>query len=399
MDSYEKRDLIKRFIVIAILIAVLSAGTTYYFMMKSFYGGIKKESYSENSNENIQTIASNIKNFRQVIDRFYIGEIDEEKMLDETLKGYINGLDDEYSEYMTEEEWGDFQSNALGNYVGIGIYMSLDKNGNVVIVSPIKETPAEAAGLQSEDIIVEVDGESVIGESMDTVSNKIKGEPGSKVKIKVLRGEEYKDFEVERQAIKVYHVESKMLENNIGYIELITFDEGCAEEFKKAYEDLKGKGAQKLIVDLRYNTGGLVEEALSILNLIVPEEKTLLITLDSKENKQITKATGGDIINMEMVVLANEYSASASEIVVGALKDNDEATIVGTQTYGKGVIQNVYQLNDGSVLKLTVNEYYTPNEIKINKVGIEPDIVVELPEDAKEDVQLNKAIEVLNTME
>ncbi len=396
MDSYEKDKLIGRFIIIAILIAVVSSGLTFYFVADRDNVSISKQSYSKDSSENIQKIATNIKNFREIIDRYYIGEIDEEKILDETLKGYVNGLDDEYSEYMNAEDWKSFQSDALGNYVGIGIYMSLDKNGNVIVISPIKGTPAEVAGLQAEDVIVEVDGENVIGMSMDDVSSKIKGEPGSKVKIKVLRGENYKDFEVERKAIKVYHVESKMLENNIGYIQLMTFDEGCADEFNAAYKELKNKGAQKLILDLRSNTGGLVDEAIDILNMIVPKDKTLLVTVDAQGKKEFTKSTSGNFIDMEMVVLANEYSASASEIVVGALKDNKEATIVGTKTYGKGVIQNVYMLSDGSVLKLTVNEYYTPNEIKINKIGIEPDVLVELPSDATEDIQLNKAIEILS---
>ena len=396
MDSYEKKQLISKFVVALIVVAILSSGITYYYIVNNSNLGISKEEYSENSNENIQKISANLKSFRQVIDRCFIGEIDEKKMLDETLKGYVKGLGDEYSEYMTQDEWEDFQSNALGNYVGIGIYMSLDKNGNVVVVSAIKGTPAEEVGLQSEDIFVEVGGESVVGMSVDEVSNRVKGEAGTKVKIKVLRGTEYKEFEVERKEIKVYHVESKMLENNIGYIELITFDEGCAEEFKKAYEDLKSQGAQKLILDLRYNTGGLVDQALDMLDMIVPKDKTLLITVDSKGNKEITKAKIDNIIDMDMVVLVNEYSASASEIMVGALKDNKEATIVGTKTYGKGVIQNVYMLNDGSALKLTVNEYFTPNEVKINKVGIEPDVVVEIDENSEEDVQLNKAKEILN---
>ena len=397
MDSYEKSQLIGRFIIIGILIAIISSSVTLFLVGDKSYIGVSKTEYVENGAENIQKIATNMKNFRQMIDRYYIGEIDEEKMMDEALKGYINGLDDEYSEYMTAEEWDEFQTTALGNYVGIGVYMSLDKNGNVVIESTIKDTPAEKVGLQAKDVFVEINGESVLGMDTESVSNKIKGEPGSKVKIKVLRGEEYKEFEVKRQEIKVYHVESKMLEKNIGYIELITFDEGCADEFKKAFEELKGKGAQKLVIDLRYNTGGLVDEAIDILNMIVPKEKTLLVTVDAQNNKEITKAKTGNFIDMDIVVLANGYSASASEIVVGALKDNKEATIVGTKTYGKGVIQNVYMLSDESVLKLTVNEYYTPNEVKINKVGIEPDVVVELPEDATEDVQLNKAIEILNT--
>ncbi len=396
MDMYEKRQLIKNFMIIAIIIAIVSSWLTYFFGVKPLYEGIEKEEYSENSNENIEKISTNIKTFRQMIDRFYIGEVDEKNMLEETLKGYVNGLGDEYSSYMTSEEWEEFQSDALGNYVGIGIYMSVDKNGNVVIVSPIKGTPAEAAGLKSEDIIVEVDGETVIGEDIETVSSKIKGEPGSKVKLTVVRGEEYKEFEVERKEIKVYHVESKMLENNIGYLELITFDEGCADEFKKAYEELKSKGAKKLIIDLRFNTGGLVDEALDILNMIVPKDENVLITVDSKGNKEYTKAMGEDIIDEEIVVLVNEYSASASEIMVGALKDHKLAQVVGTKTYGKGVIQNVYMLNDGSALKLTVNEYYTPNETKINKVGIEPDVVVEIEEDDEEDMQLKKAVELLS---
>lgn len=397
MDMYEKRQLIRRFAIIAVIIAIFSSWLTYYLGIRPLYAGIEKEGYSENSNENIEKISTNIKTFRQMIDRFYIGEVDEKNMLEETLKGYVNGLGDEYSSYMTADEWEEFQSDALGNYVGIGIYMSTDKNGNVVIVSPIKGTPAEAAGLKSEDIIVEVDGETVIGEDIETVSSKIKGEPGSKVKLTVVRGEEYKEFEVERKEIKVYHVESQMLENNIGYLELITFDEGCAEEFKKAYEELKSKGAKKLIIDLRFNTGGLVDEALEILNMIVPKDENVLITVDSKGNKEYTKAMGEDIIDEEIVVLVNEYSASASEIMVGALKDHKLAQVVGTKTYGKGVIQNVYMLNDGSALKLTVNEYYTPNETKINKVGIEPDIVVEIKEDDKEDMQLKKAVELLST--
>lgn len=406
MDSYEKKQLIYKFIFILTIVVCITVIATacvmYYYMGTEGFPlvfGQRKESYSENQDENIDRITANIKNFRDVIDRYYIGEIDEEKMLDETLKGYINGLGDEYSEYMTQEEWEEFQTSALGNYVGIGIYMTQNKDGNVVVVSPIKDSPAEKAGLKADDIIVEVNGESVLGETTDVVSSKIKGEAGTTVKIKAYRNQEYKEFEVERQEIKIYHVETKMLEDKIGYIQLITFDTGCADEFKKGYEELKGKGAEKLIIDLRHNTGGIVDEALSILDMIVPKDKTLLVTVDSEGNKEYTKSKEDNIIDMDIVVLVDEYSASASEIMVGALKDNQEATIVGTKTYGKGVIQNVYQLSDGSVLKLTVNEYYTPNETKINKIGIDPDVEVELEESTDEnsqkDNQLEKAVEIL----
>ena len=379
-------------ILIAIFTAVLASDfTLYYYGMTS----LNKEETAQNAEENIEAISDTLKNFRKVIDQIYIGDIDEQKIMDETIRGYVNGLDDEYSEYMTADEWEEYQAAALGNYVGIGIYMSVDKNDNVVVVEPIKGTPAEAAGLKSGDVIVYVDDESVIGVDSDIVSSKIKGEEGTKVKITVLRGTEYIDFEIERKAIKVYHVETEMLENNIGYISLIAFDEGCAEEFKTAYLDLKAKGAKKIILDLRNNTGGLVVECLEIADMILPKGNIELITVDAQDNREISESKNDPIVEGEMVVLINEYSASASEILVAALKENDRAEVVGKTSYGKGVIQSVLELNDGSVLKLTVSEYFTPKENKINKIGVEPDHEVELDIENMVDTQLNKAIEIL----
>lgn len=391
-----KKNFILTTILIVLIVAVFSSEFTLYYYNKA--NNLEKTEASENADKNIDIIAENLKSFRTVIDQYYIGEIDEQKILDETIKGYVNGLDDEYSEYMTKEEWEEFQADALGNYVGIGIYMTIDENGNVVILSPIEGTPAADVGLKEGDVIVNVNDESVLGFSSDEVSSKIKGEEGTKVKITVLRNNEYLDFEVERKAIKVYHVESEMLDNKIGYISLLTFDEGCSEEFKNAYEKLASEGAEKLIIDLRSNTGGLVDEALNIADMILPKGAKMLITTDSEGNKT-TDVSENDpiIINKDIVLLVNEYSASASELLVGALKDNGKAIVVGKNTYGKGVIQSVFMLNDGSALKLTVNEYFTPNETKINKVGIKPDYEVDLGEDPNVDTQLNKAIEVLNT--
>ncbi len=353
----------------------------------------------ENSKQNINTISSALKDFRKLIDEYYIGDVDEKKVMDETIKGYVNGLDDEYSEYMTAEEWEEYQINTLGNYVGIGIYMTQDVAGNVVVIEPIEGSPAEAAGLQANDYIVEVDGESVIGQDTAKVSSKIKGEEGTMVKLKVIRDNQYVTIDVERKAIKVYHVKNEMLENNIGYIKLSTFDEGCSDEFETAFKDLQGKGAQKLIIDLRDNTGGLVDEALKIADMIVPKDKKLLITKNSKGEKETTVAKQDVMIDMDIIVLVNGYSASASEILVGCLQDNKEAQIVGTTTYGKGVIQNVFSLSDGSVLKLTTAEYFTPNETQINKKGINPDFAVQLVPEAEGqeeiDEQLNKALEML----
>lgn len=394
----EKKKMKRRFILITIfiviIVAIFSSEFTLYYYAKQ--GLALKSASSEDADKNIDSIAATLKNFRGVIDKLYIGEIDEQKILDETIKGYVKGLDDEYSEYMTTEEWKDFQATALGNYVGVGIYMSIDKNNNVVVLSPIKDSPAEKAGVLSGDIIAFVDGENVIGMSTEDVSNKIKGESGTTVKITVYRDGKYVDFEIERAEIKIYHVETKMLENNIGYISLLTFDEGCSAEFEKGYNSLKEQGAKKIIVDLRDNTGGLVEEALNIIDMFLPKDKTMLITVDASGKKEYSKSKNDAIIDTDVIILTNEYSASASEIMVGALKDNGVAKSVGTTTFGKGVIQSVFMLQDGSALKLTVNEYFTPNETKINKIGISPDYEVEANPETTEDEQLDKAIEILN---
>lgn len=412
MSEDEKIQSIKtsytlRCIIIACLVAVISSAVTFYYVTTGIdtkIADIKKVDVEKvsSSEESSEKIAETLQNFRSVIDKYYIGEIDETELLEGSIKGYVDGLGDEYSEYMTAKEWEDYQADALGNYVGIGIYMSTDKSDRVVVVAPIKGTPAEEAGIQSGDIIVQIDEESVDGMTSSDAASKIKGEEGTKVKLKLLRDTEYIDVEVERKAIKVYHVESKMLEDGIGYMQLLTFDEGCSDEVKKAYEELKSQGATKIIFDLRNNTGGLVDEALKIADYMIEKDKNILITVDADGNKEYSKSKTNPLMDCPIVVLVNEYSASASEILTGALKDNKEATIVGTTTYGKGVIQNVFQLRDGSALKLTIAEYYTPSETKINKIGIEPDENVEDEEQAEGeeeiDEQLNKAIEIIKEM-
>ena len=235
---------------------------------------------------------------------------------------------------------------------------------------------------------------------MSEISDKIKGEEGTSVKLEIKRGEEEFEVEIERRRIEVSHIESRMLDGNIAYIQVLDFDGGVAKEFKENYEQLKSEGATSLIIDIRSNGGGVVDEAIDMLEMICDNSSTLLIETDKDGKETIIKSEAEPIIDIPIVVLVNGSSASASEIFAGALKDHNKATIIGTQTYGKGVIQTLMRLSDGSGLKNTTEEYCTPNRNKINKVGIEPNIVVELPADIEEltdenDTQLQRAIEEL----
>lgn len=403
--NYEKSQRIYKTIMLIFLVALITSLLTTIVVYK--YGmpvnNIKYITSSNSADEDM--ISKTLSNFREVIDKYYLGEIDDEKLLEGAIKGYIQGLDDEYSEYFTKEELEEYKISALGNYTGIGIYMVKDTERNLILVlSPIKGSPAEKAGILPGDIISKVDDVTYTGEQMTEASNKIKtGEIGTKVKLEIIRDSEVLNIEVLREEIKINHVESKMLENNIGYLSLSTFDEGCYEEFKIKMEELKSKNVKSIVIDLRNNGGGIVDEAVNIADLFTNKNETLLITVDKNGNEEITKAKQEKKYDVEIVVLTNENTASASEILAGALRDKVNAKIVGTKTYGKGVIQQLITLNDGSGLKITTNEYYTPNKNKINKIGITPDEIIELPEELQnsltieeeKDMQLKKAIEIL----
>lgn len=398
----KKGQKIYKVVMLVVLVAVITFVVTTLLMYKNIGGNIKYVQVSSKDG----TIADTLASFRKIIDQKYLGEIDEQKLMTETIKGYINGLDDPYSEYMTKEEMQEFNTDVMGNFTGIGIYLTKDVEKNaIIIISPIKDTPAAKAGIQPGDIITKVDGESYTGEQLTEASNKIRGEVGTSVKLEIYRNGEKIDVEVKRENIKIQHVEGKVIENtNIGYIEFNSFDEGCSDEFKGKLEELKSKNITSLIIDIRNNGGGIVDEAINIADFIVEKDEILLITTDKNGKEEITKSKNAPIINVPVVVLTNGNSASASEILAGALKDNGKATIVGEKTYGKGVIQELLTLTDGSGLKITTNEYYTPKRNKINKIGIEPDIEVKLDEslknqlqvEEKDDTQLKKAIEALN---
>ena len=397
-----------------IMLVVLTAFITFiitslamytYFTNNTGYSIINN--VTSNTDISTEDVPSYLKKIRSAIDKYYLwkDEIDETKLEDGAIKGYVEGLEDEYTEYIPSSEMKEYTENINGSFVGIGIYMIEDEETNRVLVYyPIPGSPAEEAGIEAGDLIISVDGKEYTAEDFDTISNYIKGEEGTKVKVEVERNGERKSFEITRKKINTNPISAKILDKNIGYIKLPSFDEDTSLDFKEKTEDLiNNQGAKSLIIDLRNNGGGIVDEATKIADYILEKDEKILITVDNTDNKQITCSTEDPIIHLPIVVLVNENTASASEILAAALQENGKAKVVGTKTYGKGVIQTLFTLTDGSGLKITTAEYYSPKENTIHEVGVKPDEEVNLPESVtnmyvltdSQDNQLQKAIDLL----
>ena len=401
----KKRYKVYRTIMLIVLVTFVTFMLTSIGFYQYFVKGDSLNKYlTLMTSDESQDISQTIDTYRAVIDKYYLGEIDEQSLKEGAIKGYIEGLNDPYTEYISKEDMEDYMEDTMGNFVGIGIYMIEDtKTNQIMVLSPIKGSPAEKAGIQPGDYIVSVNGETCTADDMTVISTKIKGEEGTTVKLQILRGEETLNFEITRENIIVNPVEGEVLENHIGYIAFSSFDENTADEFKTKFEELQAQGITSLIIDLRNNGGGIVDEALQIAGYIADKDSVLLYEVDKDNKETVEKNTSNPIINMPVIILTNENTASSSEILAGALKDLGKAKIVGTTTYGKGVIQQILTLPDGSGLKITTEKYLTPNRTEINEIGIEPDETVELPEsvenvlnvDRNQDTQLQKAIEML----
>lgn len=401
MEKRSSQQVYRTIMLVIITVLITSLVTTiviYNFVIKSGKIAIKSD-----DNSSLGGLEATLASFRSVLEEKYMGEIDDETLIEGAIKGYVSALGDPYTTYYTKEEMDELMEETTGNYVGIGIYMTLDLENNAIyVVKPMEGSPAEEAGIKAGDLITKVDGIEYSGEELDQASNAIKGKEETKVKLEILSNGQTREIEVERRKIIVSHIVEKKFDN-IGYLLIEDFDGGCADEFEEKYKELEKQGIDRLIIDLRNNGGGVVNEAVDIADMLLEKDKTILITKDKKGNEEVKKCDNEASITMPVVVLTNGYSASASEILVGALKDNERATIVGTKTYGKGVIQEVDRLNDGSGLKITIEEYYTPNRDKINKVGIKPDEEIELSSEIiekgtytdEEDNQLQKAIEII----
>ncbi len=381
-----------------VMMIVISVFTTFIITSISLYTYFVNNDVSSKESEkyNTKEMAQVLESYRKIIDKYYLGEIDENLLLEGAIKGYISGLGDPYTEYISKEDMQDYLEDTKGNFVGIGIYMIKNTEYNrIQVLSTIKGGPAEKVGIQAGDLILTVDGVNYSGEQMTEASNSIKGEEGKNVTIEILRGNKSLKFDVIRERVKVNQVEGKVVSDNIGYIQFTSFDETTAEDFKNKFEELEKQNIKALIIDLRDNGGGIVDEALDIADYVTDKDSVLLYEVDKNGNETVKKSTKSPIINMPIIILTNENTASASEILAGALKDLGKAKTVGSKTYGKGVIQQILSLTDGSGLKITIEEYQTPNKNKINKVGIEPDVEVKLDTENNVDTQLQKAIEML----
>ena len=411
-DKKLKRQNIYKVVMLVVLTATITFMLTTMVMYNKFstsYGSLGDKGTTTGTTTTSYTdLVKTLETFKAMIKQKYIGEVDEEQMIEGAIKGFVEGLGDSYTEYLPKEEMAEFTEETSGQYVGIGVYLTNDKTTNTILVVGIMNgSPALDAGMQAGDIIEKVNDVTYTGETMDDAIKVLKGEEGTSAKVTVLRDGKEIDLTVTRKKITVEHVSSKMVEDNIAYLQVDSFDSGVAELFKNKITDIKNQGAKGIIIDLRSNGGGIVDEATGIADLFLKKGETILITKSKTENEQLTVSKNDPIIeDIPVVVLVNEGTASASEILAGALKDKyPNTTIVGMKTYGKGVIQTLYSLSDGSGLKITTEEYYTPNHNKINKEGITPDVEVDLTKNSEgkyetefdKDAQVKKAIETIKT--
>jgi carboxyl-terminal processing protease len=332
-------------------------------------------------------------------------ELDSEKLLDAAMRGMITKLEDPYAQYFTEEEYQELLSNNAGNYVGLGITIMAPDDTGTMVQSVYTGAPADLAGIRKGDILTLVNGKATAGKTLDEVITYFSDDSTVPDEIVYLRDGVLTTVSVLRAEIHIIRVSSTILDGDIGYLRITEFNGSVAEDFSNAVDAFLEQGVQKMIIDLRDNPGGGLTEVLNVAYTMIPEDEVIVSIRSKNGDEDVYRSKGGDKISMQMVVLVNGNSASASELLTGALKDYGLATIVGTQTFGKGIVQSYFHLSgENGWAKMTTDAYYTPNDVCIQGVGITPDIVVDLPEELKnlsidlidpaQDTQLQAAIRV-----
>ena len=370
----------------------------------------RKTSVSDSSQGVIDTLTddsatseSKLQTILYIIKNYYYQDVDDQTLIDGVYAGIVESLDDPYSAYYTAEEYEDLMDTLTGNYAGIGALLQKNaETGEVAVTKVYEDTPAEQAGLQEGDIIVSADGNIATEEDLDVFVQHIRGEEGTDVELVINREGEEMTVTCTRASISTPTVEHQMLDNNVGYIQVSQFTDGTYDDFVAAYEDLEAQGMTSVIFDMRNNGGGLLDSVVDILDYLLPEG-TVVYTMDKAGNREDYTSDAANYKSIPMTVLVNGNTASAAEIFTGAIRDFEYGTIIGTQTFGKGIVQSTIPLTDGSAVKLTTQTYYTPSGECIHGTGITPDEVLEYEfmggEDDQYSVdldnQIQKALEVL----
>lgn len=399
----------KRAVIIAVLLVLVTSASTFVFSNMIQISLKDKVIITQSEYNDLASVyrkySKNIL-LEDIVKEYYLRDVDEDVLLEGQLKGLFSAIEDPYSVYMTKDEFKSFMEHTKGVFGGIGVYVAPGDDNLITVISPIEDTPGERAGIKPGDKIIKVDGREFTADKMDEAVKHMKGEPGTEVLLTIMRKDlegnsQIFDKNIKREEIRIKSVKSNMLKDNIGYIRIISFDDFTYNDFMAHLKELQNKGMKGLVLDLRNNPGGLLDISAKIADELMGEG-TIVYTETKKKEREYLKSDKNKL-GIPLTVLVNEGSASASEILSGALQDTKEGTIIGTTTFGKGVVQRIKELSDGSGFKITVSEYFTPNGRNIQGIGIEPDIIVEIPKDVEqigvenieEDTQLQKAIEVV----
>lgn len=326
-----------------------------------------------------------------VLESFYFGDVDDETAKDNIYKAYLSSYGDKYTMYYTADEYKALKESTNGKFYGIGAVCQLSGEGGVLLVDVYDNGAGYQAGLRSGDRVVNVDGRDITGMELSSAVALIKGDKGTSVTLEVIRGTERLTFSAVRDAVEAKTVSYTLLDNNIGYLSISQFEEVTTKQFKAAVEDLQSQGMKGLVIDIRNNPGGLLDTVVGMLKYMLPDG-LIVYTEDKQGNRKEYKGQDNDEFNLPLAVIVNGNSASASEIFAGAIQDYGKGTIIGTQTYGKGIVQTVKPLTDGSAIKFTIAKYFTPKGQDIHGKGVTPDMVVEYDTDVDVDTQLDAAI-------
>jgi len=406
-----KKSVLRIIIAVVVALAMLAGGFLLGFNFISLEAGIFQSGLNKSAETNASETSAvsgdilSIKSIEDTINLILSNAINiktKDELINAAVRGVVDSLGDKYADYFPRDEYNRILDSYSGTMSGIGIVVTTDDKGQVVIVKPIADSPAFKKGVKEGDIIVAVEGKDIKGMTLETVLSLIRGKEGTDVNITVFRPSDNNnlDFKITRERFYVPNYYAEVLEGSIAYVQYIDFQENGAKQLEKELKKIIDSGAKGIILDLRNNLGGTVIDAVDLCDLFL--DKGVIATVkgrsNNKESFEEFLAKDGGYTEIPMIVLINGYSASASELTAGALKDNNRAVLVGEKSFGKGTVQILERLSDGSGIKFTTAKYYLPSGVTIDGVGVQPDILVPLTPEDKEDLQLNRAIEEIKKM-